>query len=249
MNTITSHQNQKLKNLRSLHNKKGREKAGLFIVEGTRAVKEALEYPDRVVEIFVTPEIKDEIELPKDNVYIINQELMDSVSQTVTPQGILATIKSNLKPIDSVEGGKYIYLDRLQDPGNLGGIIRGVDAFGLDGIIIGPGTVDPTNDKVARSTVASIMRVSIYISKGLEDLKKLSKSYTLYGTDLDKDSTPIRDTIISGNSIVVIGNEGEGVSQEVLQIVDHKIHIPMPGSAESLNANVAASIIMYEMNR
>lgn len=249
MNIITSTNNNKLKEIRKLSRRRYREETGLFIIEGLRGVREVLEYEDRVAEIYGTKDMLSELNLSGNNVYQLDEDLFDSISTTVSPQGILATVNSEIKSIDQLVPGRYIYLDGVQDPGNLGGIIRGVDAFGLDGIIVGPGTVDPTNDKVTRSTVASIMRVGIYKSSGIDDLKTLKNSHTIYATDLDDSSVIIKDVDYSTSSVIVIGNEGSGVSSEVLGLADKRIHIPMAGDAESLNANVAASIIMYEMIR
>ena len=153
---------------------------------------------------------------------------------------ILSGIFNSVKPA-------LIFLDGVQDPGNMGTIIRTCDAFNLDGIIIGPGSVDPYNPKVVRATMGSIFRVPLYISNdSLETIADLSQGgLNIFSTSLEG-SIPSYDIDYKEGFVLVIGNESNGVQDPIIKKSDKLIKIPMPGFAESLNAGVAASIIMYE---
>lgn len=151
--------------------------------------------------------------------------------------------------IDGLDNPSILFLDGIQDPGNMGTIIRSADAFNIDGIILGDGSVDPYNSKVVRATMGSIFRVPLYVCDNsigsLESLK--NKGFNILATSLD--GMNIYDGDFNNKFICVIGNEANGVSPRILDMADRRIKIPMPGNAESLNAGVAASIIMYESMR
>lgn len=144
-----------------------------------------------------------------------------------------------------------LFLDGIQDPGNMGTIIRTADAFNIDGIILGEGCVDPYNSKVVRSTMGSIFRVPLYICKNsIESLLELKgKGFNIIATSLRGISIYNVDFNFNKKFLCIIGNEANGVSPKILDFADRQIKIPMPGNAESLNAGVAASIIMYEAMR
>ena len=140
-----------------------------------------------------------------------------------------------------------IILDDIRSLNNIGSFFRTADAFNIDGIILRDGCVDPYNPKVVRATMGSIFRIPLYfVDNGVGEIEKLKqKGMRVYSSSLE-DSLDIREVDFSGKSIVVIGNESNGVSREIYDISDSLIKIPMPGGSESLNAGVAASIIMYE---
>ena len=154
-----------------------------------------------------------------------------------------------LSEIYDLDNPIILFLDGLQDPGNMGTIIRTADAFNIDGIILGQGSVDPYNLKVVRATMGSIFRVPLYIcDNSLETIMGLkTRGFNLLATSLE--GSLIYDSDFKGKIISVIGNEANGVSPDILKEADKCIKIPMPGNAESLNAGVAASIIMYEAMR
>ncbi len=258
---ITSVSNPLIKEIKSLHKKKARQKTGLFIIEGIKIIKEALDNNYFLKYILYTDELKNtqegrdffkEIENLTNLIYV-SENVFREISDTESPQGIIGLAMVNYRSIEEISNSKpsfYIYLDSLQDPGNMGTIIRSGDGFNIDGIIISEGTVDPYNSKVVRATMGSIFRMPIYfVRDGLESLQSLKeKGMKLISTCLDTDKS-LKEVDFKESIILTIGNESQGVSKEVFDLSDDLIKIPMPGKAESLNAAVAASIIMYELKR
>lgn len=252
---IESNNNKLIKEVKSLFKKKNRDKLGLYVVEGINMVEEILTrgypceyilYSKRLLEIQGGKSIYNSL-LGLNEAYEVDEKLLNNLSDTLTPQGVIGVCKKIVYRLDSLDLAKtYVFLDKLQDPGNMGTIIRSADAFSIGGIILNKGTVDPYNPKVVRASMGSVFRVPIYyVGDTLEDLAGLKNlGFKLYATSLE-DSRNIRD-INFKSSIVAIGNEAVGVSQEVFGLASEKIRIEMPGESESLNAGVAASIIMYE---
>ena len=132
----------------------------------------------------------------------------------------------------------------------MGGIIRGVDAFGFDGLIVGPNSVDVLNEKVVRSTMSSIFRINIYVMKNMDEMEILkSRMFRILATSLEEKSFTAKDSDLKDNVVIIIGNESQGVSDGMKKFASQSLYIPMVGGAESLNANVSASILMYESMR
>lgn len=242
---ITSKDNEIIKNIKKLHDKKYRIDS--YIVEGIKMVKEAIS-ENQLIELIA---IREDFEINFDTINIkiitVSSKVFDDISDVKTPQGILAVIKK--KPNKQIETNTdYILaLDSLQDPGNMGTIIRTADSANINQIIINKTTVDPYSPKVIRSTMGAIYRMNIIEVENLEStLKELqSKSFfKVITTDLKAEKS-IYD-INYNRTIVVIGNEANGVSQGVLEIADERVIIPMLGKTESLNASIAASIMIYE---
>ena len=255
---ITSLKNPLIKEIKSLYKRKGRAASKSFIIEGIKIIEEAVNngyelkkivYCDRFLKT------KDGLDFFKiienmNNLVYVPDNIFKEISDTENPQGILAISKftfRNLSELDKKENLFLLFLDELQDPGNMGTIIRPADAFNIEGIILTEGCVDPYNTKVVRATMGSIFRLPLYyISNGIEELTNLKdRGMKVYSTSLEG-SLPIYDVDYNSGVILVIGNESKGVSDEVFSLSDSLIKIPMPGMAESLNAGVAASIIMYE---
>ena len=254
---ITSKSNKNIKEVRKLSKKKYREEKGLFVCEGVRIFKEALESKVKIKYLFIEEKDKEEtISLVSSynntfDVYLVSKDILETMSTSVTPQGFIFTIKIDSLPknIDTQSKNKvYVYLDGLQDPGNLGTIIRTAHGALVDGVFIGDNTVDPFSDKSVRSTMGSLFKVPI-IYKTKKDLLLLKeKGFSIVVTSLEA-SKSLYDTDLSGNMIIVIGNEGQGVTRDIQNISDKRIIIPMPGELESLNAGVSFSIIIYERLR
>lgn len=257
---ITSVNNSLIRETKRLYKKRDRIKTGLFIIEGIKMVEEALDNEYCLKHIFYTEGLLDVKSGPKlyhylntvDKANKTTEEVFSEISDTETPQGVIGIAKLKLNDIKEIkieDSSKLIYLDGLQDPGNMGTIIRTADAFNIDGVIIKSGTVDPYNPKVVRASMGSIFRVPIYYSDELnEDIEYLKeKGYKLLVTSLDE-SVDIREVDFN-KSIIAIGNESAGVSEELSSLADQFIKINMPGKSESLNAGVAASIIMYESGK
>lgn len=224
-----------------------------YIIEGQRAVEEAIN-SDKLIEIFVSDDYYKGNHEFLDNltaeINIVDEKLFLDITDTENSQGILATMKFDTFKLDDIRKGTYILVDGIRDPGNLGGIIRSIDAFNLDGLIIGPETVDVLNEKVVRSTMGSILRTRIFYLDNFENLEMLkSRGMKVLASSLYRDSVDIREIESFENSIIIIGSEAFGIGPESKSLADKLIHIGMEGQAESLNANVAASIIMYEVKR
>ncbi len=238
---ITSFQNEKVKYYKRLMNsKKERDKDKLFIVEGRHLVEEAIR-ANVVLEIMVSD--KKYIENKNFKYIEVTEGIMKKICDTKSPQGIIALCKQNT--FDSFKSNQRLLLiDDIQDPGNLGTILRSCDAFNFDGIVMNERTVDVYNPKVVRATQGAIFRVPM-MKKDLIDYIPIlrEKGIKVYGTSLDGES--LSHIGSCENMAFILGNEGNGVSNTLLQMTDKNIYIEMNGESESLNVSIAASIIMY----
>ena len=241
---ITSKDNEIIKNIKKLHDKKYRTDS--YIVEGIKMVKEAISENQLIELIAIREDLEINFDTKNIKIITVSSKVFNDISDVKTPQGILAVIKK--KPNKQIETNTdYILaLDSLQDPGNMGTIIRTADSANINQIIINKTTVDLYSPKVIRSTMGAIYRMNIIEVENLEStLKELQdKSFKVITTDLKAEKS-IYD-INYNRTIVVIGNEANGVSQEVLKLANERVIIPMLGKTESLNASIAASIMIYE---
>ena len=239
---ITSLDNQLVKKIASLHKKKFRDEYELFFIEGMKSIKEAINFNQEIEYILYSPDMV-EYDLDIEGIEV-SKEILCKISDTVTPQGIIAVCKIKEEKIDVLKGKKKIvYLDKVHDPGNVGTIIRTADAFGIDCVVLSKECADIYSPKVVRSTMGSLFHLPVIRDVGVEELKKLNMK--IYSSSLDGDE----EFKIEDNSILVIGNEGNGISEETKEITDEFIKIRMPGNAESLNASIAAGILMYEFTK
>ncbi len=244
---IISRTNDYVKHIKALSQKKYRDEHSEFIVEGIKLVKEAIDEKLNIKKIIICEELyKDKIDF--ENIEYVSESVFNYISETKTPQGILAVIEQN-KNI-KISGNVIFALDNLQDPGNLGTIIRTLDCSGINSLILSNDSVDLYNSKVVRSTMGAIFRVNtLYVESLTEKLLELKKEgYKIIVTSLQA-SNYIYDLDLKQKCVVVIGNESKGISKNVMEIADIKTKIPMLGKTESLNASVAASIIAYESVR
>ena len=257
MQIITSKDNETVKNIKKLKDRKYRDLNNEFIIEGIKLVKEAISENFMIKKIVICEEclenaIIDEktlYEIAKYECIYVTKKIFESISDVTHPQGILAVVeKNNKKPINYKED-IVLVLDALQDPGNLGTILRTIDSANLSQIIVSKETVDAYNPKVVRSTMGAIFRVNIVQTDNLkETLKEFKKhKYKIMSTSLG--ATKSIYDIDYNKKVLVIGNEANGVSKEILDFADEKVIIPMLGKTESLNASVATSIIVYEYVR
>lgn len=245
---ITSKDNELIKNIKKLKEKKYRLDS--YIVEGIKMVKEAINENQEIALIAIREDFKIDFDTKNIKTVTISNKIFNDISDVKTPQGILAVIKKNQNNQIETNSDYILALDSLQDPGNMGTIIRTADSANINQIIINKTTVDPYSPKVIRSTMGAIYRTNII---EVEDLKATLKEMKLKGfqiitTDL-KATQSIYDINYNNKTVVVIGNEANGVSQEILQTADKKVIIPMLGKTESLNASIAASIMIYEYVR
>lgn len=256
---IESKNNTLFKETKKLKDRKGRNKASKYIIEGIRLVEEALKAKVSIDYIFIETEEMQKFKacLMKFNkeyvdsikIYEISKNLNKELSSTENPQGVTAVV--NMKSSEfNYDGGFYVLCDKVQDPGNLGTIIRTAHAAGVDGIILTKGTVDVYNDKTLRSTMGSIFYMPIiYDDENYSIIKSFKeKEYSIVATSLQAQNDFFEEDL-KGKTIIVVGNEGNGVSDEVYSLSNKKVKIPMPGGAESLNVSIATSVIIYEKLR
>jgi TrmH family RNA methyltransferase len=251
---ITSKDNSVIKEIRKIKEKKYRSEKGIFIVEGFRFLEEALKSSFQVESIFFSEgglEKFNQLDLAKvikddTKLYLISENIFKTIGSTDNPQGVLALVRNRVENQSIVLNGTYVLVDKVQDPGNLGTIIRTAHAAACNGVILTKGTVDVYNEKTLRSTMGSIFNIPIIEDKDLSFTRELiSKGYKLVCSSLDTDYN-FYDIDFSDDLIISVGNEGNGISKELYDICDIKVKIPMPGGAESLNAAVATSIMIYE---
>ena len=245
---ITSKDNEIIKNIKKLKEKKYRLNS--YIVEGIKMVKEAINENQEIALIAIREDFKIDFDTKNIKTVTISNKIFNDISDVKTPQGILAVIKKNQNNQIETNQEYILALDSLQDPGNMGTIIRTADSANINQIIINKTTVDPYSPKVIRSTMGAIYRTNIIEVEDLKTtLKEIqSKGFQIITTDL-KATQSIYDINYNNKTVVVIGNEANGVSQEILQTADKKVIIPMLGKTESLNASIAASIMIYEYVR
>lgn len=252
---IESKENTIYKEIKKLKERKNRNKAKKYLIEGFRLVEEALKANVCIESIFCVKDLEEKTEELlksynfKGKVFGLNKALFLEICATENPQGILAAIKMN-NDNSELDGNFYLLCDKVQDPGNLGTIIRTAHAAGIDGIILTKGTVDIYNDKAIRSTMGSMFYIPIiHDDNELSKIKRLKdKGFSIVATSLEGKNDFFNEDL-SGKVVITVGNEGNGVSDEVYNLSDKKVKIPMPGGAESLNVGVAASIILYERVR
>lgn len=248
---ITSKDNSKIKEIKKLKEKKYRKTA--FIVEGIKMLKEAISEKAEIDTIIIREDteldFKLESELEKKVIHV-TKNVFETISDVVSPQGVLVVINKKIDDNKISKHADYILaLDGIQDPGNLGTIIRTADSANIKQILVSKDTVDSYSPKVVRSTMGSIYRVKII---ECEDLAKTLKSLQTTGfeivtTDLHTDKS-IYDMNYN-KKIVVIGNEANGVTPEIRELSNYRVKIPMLGKTESLNAAVATGIMIYEYVR
>lgn len=260
INTITSSSNKVIKDIKLLHKKKDRWKKKRFFIEGIRSIDQCIKSNGKIEYIVYSKDLlsKDGEDFLSDiknkdyDFYEVPEKIFKSISDTDNPQGILAVIKFNEYLLNDIfkENNFLIILDKVQDPGNLGTIIRTADAFGANGVIVTSGCVDVYNPKTIRSTMGSIFQIPIvYIDDIIEAIDILKgKNINIISSSLDTDKYSY-DIDFKSDCALVIGNEARGISGEVIDVSDKLVKIPMNGRAESLNAAIASGVLMYEVLR
>lgn len=237
---ITSINNEYIKEISKLNEKKYRDKSNKYLIEGLHLVTEALKY-DIIDTIIIREDFSYETDIKH---IIVSNEVMKKLSDNPSIPKIMAIV---YKKESTISGNKILLLDRLQDPGNLGTIIRSAVAFNFDTIILSNDTVDLYNSKVLRSTQGMLFNINILrqdLTSVINELKK--NNYTIYGTKVDN-GNDVKKINNTNKFALIIGNEGTGISDNILKQCDKYLYIKMNNNCESLNAGVAASILMYEM--
>ena len=254
MQLITSKENNTIKDIKKLKDKKYRTETGRFLIEGFRFVEEGLKSSFTIEKILVKESIVDKfkeklqdyIHEVEEKTFVVGDSIFKTIAGTENSQGVLAVVKMN-NHTQTMKDGSYILIDQVQDPGNLGTIIRTAHSAGCAGIIMTKGTVDLYNEKTLRSTMGSIFNIPLIQDNHNLDFTKelLSKNYNLICSSLQTDKNFYEVDLVS-NSIIAVGNEGNGISDGVMELATTKVKIPMLGSTESLNVAIAASIMIYE---
>ena len=249
--TITSRQNPLMTHLRKLASSRSyRKKSGEYLCDGTKLLAEALKWGAEVK----TAVFSEGVDIPPlpDGVRAVrvSEELMRSVSPMETPQGALFTVAlPEVQLPETLSGKHYLVLDGVQDPGNVGTILRTADAFDCDGVFLVNACADLYNPKTARATMGAIFRRAAYTVTAEELFALLRKSgVPLYGTALRDDTVPLAEANLA-RAAVAIGSEGRGLSQQVLDECAKTLKIPMNPRCESLNAAIAATVVLWEMYR
>lgn len=252
---IQSKDNKTIKHIISLQQRKYRQKFGEYTVEGIRAVTD-IGKKDFLRSILIRESKRSELEplvqkgFTVSSIYVVQDPIFDKIEHSVNGQGILGIAKKCVNDLHSliVEDGLYVALDGVQDPGNLGTIIRTAVAAGAKGIFLLKGTVDPYNEKCVRSTMSALCNISIFEDVTLSEFYDFIKDNTIktYVTSLEN-AKPYHTISYPKRTMIILGNEGNGVSREIIEMCDQAITIPMYGDIESLNVSIAAALCMYKV--
>lgn len=259
---ITSKDNRLVKEWRALNEQaKQRRKSGLFAIEGARLCGDALASGLTLTAVLYTVEAKqtyaetvDALIAAAGEAVEITPELARSMADTAHPQGVFCVAKSldiqlSLDTIDNM--GRYGVLEDIQDPGNLGTMIRTAEAFGLNGLVLSQGCCDVYNPKVLRASMGGVFRLPIAVAEDLPAAIAAlqERGMTALACVVDADAEPLHRVQKKAGTLCVIGNEGNGLTDATVAVCKKRVTIPMAGRAESLNASMAAGIVMWEMTR
>ena len=244
--SIESANNKIIKQIISLGDKKARDESGLFVVEGQKQVSEIP--GDWPVEYFVTAH---DSNMPGGaKTYIVSQDMLRKISDTDTPQGILAVVHKkhyDIKEVLKGDRGLFLLLDTIQDPGNLGTIIRTAHAYGVKGVFISKNSVDVFSPKVVRATMGSVFKVPLFQECLPEQIMAefINESIKTYALAINSNMY-VSDTKFADKTALIVGNESKGIGDSILKAADYSVKIKMLSDIDSLNAAVACSIALYE---
>ena len=243
MTIITSKANSVVKNAKKLHQKKYRKSA--YLIEGWHLFEEAVQAGVRIEKIFALESYRDQLAAFPQTVWVSEEILLD-LADTQTPQGIVAVIQKEEVGLPDLHQGKYLFLEDVQDPGNVGTMIRTADAAGFTGVIVSDKSADIYSLKTLRSMQGSHFHLPIYRMPLVSFVEEAKKSnLPILATTLSRESKDYRELSSLENFVLVMGNEGQGISSVMAESADQLVHIGMKGRAESLNVAVAAGILMF----
>ena len=261
MKLITARSNPQIKNAVALKQRKFREREGKLLIEGVRLVEDARAAGVQISLLFCTEDFVAQgrglaltavCREAGVQCYVVSAELMSSLSSTTTPQGVVAVAQAPVWNVAQVlrEDGLILVVDRVQDPGNLGTIIRTAAGAGCSGVVVGPGTVDLYNEKVIRASMGAVFRLPVVAVSELADFfTGLKEQGVLVVGATGSAKTAYWDVPLVRPGALVIGNEAWGVDAGLLEMMDVMVKIPLAGGVESLNAAMAAGIILFEWVR
>lgn len=241
---LTSLQNTKVKEWKKLHKRKYRNQTGQFLVEGFHLVEEALKSDWEVLEIIIREgtDFANPGDLP---VTEVNDAVFAAIAETETPQGIAAIVIQKERTFQP--GSLTLMLDGVQDPGNVGTLIRTADAAGFDQVILGKGSVDVYNDKVIRATQGSLFHVPVFTGELSDFVQPLKERGVEIWASALQEAEPFQSVKTPEAAALIVGNEGKGIDPDLLQQADQKVYIPIYGQAESLNVSIAGAVLMYHL--
>lgn len=262
---ITSRQNATVMWASSLSEKKYREKHRAFLAEGWKLVEEAISCHLPVTHLFIAASKKDDIlqKLPLNSlalwedpptVFLLSDACFEKISTEMAPQGVIAAIKylDFFKRIDKIKeedlSPRALFLSSVRDPGNLGAIIRSAVAFGTKTLLLSADSADVYHPRTLRAAMGTIFKIEILIVKDERDTIEAirRKGRRFFAAELRENAVPLSSLSLRGEDIFVIGNEGHGISTEILEACDGSVYIPIQSGVESLNASVAASVLLWE---
>lgn len=258
MNPIQSRQNAHVKRAVKLHQKRYREKEGLFIMEGVRALDELIKFDYPVDTLYYSHGVRDRhfmvlVELLSSrakNTFVVTDEIMDYLSPATTSQKILTLLPKKEWDIGSIleKGNLFLALNRIQDPGNLGTIIRSAKAFSCDGIFLTGPSVEWLNPKVVRASVGYILDMPFFAFTDEKSfIEKMDEHNIQKIAFTAKAKVPIKNPGTAQKTVCIMGGETEGLGEILEKTADIRMKIPMHKGVESLNLSVSASIVLYEM--
>ena len=243
MTIITSKANSVVKNAKKLHQKKYRKSA--YLIEGWHLFEEAVQAGVTIEKVFALESYRDQLAAFPQTVWV-SEEILRDLADTQTPQGIVAVIQKEEVGLPDLHQGKYLFLEDVQDPGNVGTMIRTADAAGFTGVIVSDKSADIYSLKTLRSMQGSHFHLPIYRMPLVSFVEEAKKSdLPILATTLSRDSKDYRELSSLENFVLVMGNEGQGISSVMAESADQLVHIGMKGRAESLNVAVAAGILMF----
>lgn len=253
MEYISSNKNEKIKDLKKLEKNKGRKKQKRYLIEGEHIVHEAILNSVPIEELYATEDFmnNDTNHLIKDeygNTIQISDEVAKGLSETVHPQGIFAVVKIEDEADPDLTQGKWLLMDNVQDPGNVGTMIRTADAAGFAGVILSEDSADYLQPKVQRSMQGSQFHINLYkmdLNTAVGEFQK--NDVPVYGTLVNDRAKSYKEMEAKKDFALIMGNEAHGMSDELADQVDQNLYIPMPGKAESLNVAIAAGILMFSL--
>ena len=246
MTIITSKANSVVKNAKKLHQKKYRKSA--YLIEGWHLFEEAVQAGVTIEKIFALESYRDQLAAFPQTVWVSEDILLD-LADSQTPQGIVAVVQKEEVEQTDFSQGKFLFLEDVQDPGNVGTIIRTADAAGFTGVIVSDKSADTYSLKTLRSMQGSHFHLPIYRMSNQVLLEKAKKAgIHVLATTLSKDSVDYRELPPIENFVLVMGNEGQGISPLMAESADQLVHISMKGQAESLNVAVAAGILIFHLS-
>ncbi|WP_017187300.1 TrmH family RNA methyltransferase [Alkalibacillus haloalkaliphilus] len=247
---IESKQNKRVKNWKKLHKKKSRDHEELFLIEGWHLIEEAIKSDWCIDELIVL----DGVDYPESwdsyNLTFVTKPVLNEIAQTESQQGVLAVVKQQRHDEQEL-GQKLLFVDAVQDPGNVGTIIRSALAFNVEAVILGEGSVDLYNDKVVRATQGALFHIPVINGGDLSQWVAHCHTHNIniYATALDNQAKPLQDAKPNRAYAIIVGNEGEGVDSALINDANETVYIPIEHESESLNVGVATSIVLYHFSQ